>query len=221
MLCGSTEQVSREHRLKAAALRRIFKDGQLLIGRGSDPVSEMRQLQSSASRRLKFSVPLCHECNTARTQAADRAFDRFEILATRLESEGLPPREAIAQFDGSEKDLFRYFAKILCLHVAEAGAPVPSRLREFAVGRSDRNCVWADVSTDAEALRLRTSGLNKYAAHGGLVVTRSCAIARLPRVSSSLTFGTVCVAFFFYLTESEALEWAHCGLKELRELLQS
>lgn len=221
MLCGSTEQVSREHRLKAAALRRIFKDGQLLIGRGSDPVSEMRQLQSSASRRLKFSVPLCHECNTARTQAADRAFDRFEILATRLESEGLPPREAIAQFDGSEKDLFRYFAKILCLHVAEAGAPVPSRLREFAAGRSDRNCVWADVSTDAEALRLRTSGLNKYAAHGGLVVTRSCAIARLPRVSASLTFGTVCVAFFFYLTESEALEWAHSGLKELRDLLQS
>lgn len=67
-------------------------------------------------------------------------FDRFHTLVSSLLSEGRNPSEVfnMAQYNlGSEAylNVFRYFSKILCCQIAEAGGPRPLEACEFAIGK--------------------------------------------------------------------------------------
>lgn len=172
-LCGSSDALTGEHKIKASALRAEFGRSSLVIGRRGEGY---RAAQSAGSRELHFKAPLCADCNSTRTQPADLAFDQFRDVALGIARRGEDPAKAFhsAKFvEGGELrlDLFRYFAKLLCCHLAELGAPHQLPISQFAIGETEENCITLAIDLDAVYAhdQAKYPGL-PYAAHGGLVV---------------------------------------------------
>ena len=82
-LCGSSEALSGEHKIKASALRAEFGKQGMVIGR--------RHAQGPNSKAFHFAARVCEDCNNARTQPADIAFDKFNAQASSLFKRGLDP----------------------------------------------------------------------------------------------------------------------------------
>lgn len=172
-LCGSDQGLTGEHKIKASALRSEFGRKRLVIGRDGE---RFRQAQSAGSRELHFSARVCSECNNARTQPADLAFDAFHACVMSLIHRNEDPATAFQDprfaSDGRfSKDLFRYFAKLLCCHLAEIGAPFQAEIADFAIGVNHSNCISLGVDLDPVHARDQAEypGLPR-ASHGGLVV---------------------------------------------------
>ncbi|MFT6928457.1 MAG: hypothetical protein ACJAZP_004109 [Psychromonas sp.] len=75
-ICGK-EATTREHRVKASDLRKIFgvvtQQSPLFTKRDG----RVRTLQSVKSDFAKFSAKICHHCNTTATQKYDEAWSEF------------------------------------------------------------------------------------------------------------------------------------------------
>lgn len=174
-LCGSTVALSGEHKIKASSLRTVFGNGKLVIGR---PGESYRHAQSSKSKAFHFSSRVCEACNNARTQPADLAFEEFNSEAYRLWQCGSDPA-AVAndpRFDDASGnlrlDVFRYFAKLMCCHLAEMSAPFFEAIADFAIGSSNENYILIRVDSDIAYQRIQKVFPSVcYAAHGGLVIT--------------------------------------------------
>lgn len=191
-LCGSDQSLSGEHKIKASALRSEFGRQKLVIGRGEE---SYRLAQGVGSKAFHFSAPLCGECNNARTQPGDMAFDQLHECVTLLISQKSDPADALqgprfASGGTFELDVFRYFAKLLCCHLAELGAPFQSAVADFAIGFSDENCISLGVDLDPAYARLQSEypGL-PYAAHGGLIVLGDKETLSPVAFHSTLTVG--------------------------------
>jgi len=210
-LCGGASPLTREHKIKASALRGQFAGEELLVGATGEPFSAMRIVQSANGDRLKFRSRICQPCNSARTQPADQEFDRFLARAMSLFEAGENPSGAFAlgnYIEGSSAylNLFRYFAKLICCQFADAGGPRPHRLAQFAVGDSEWNCVWLSMDTDSDPVKLRAVGLHKYASHGGLAVIRDKRDPLPTKFHSSMTIGSMRFLFWFCLSSDERLD---------------
>jgi hypothetical protein len=155
---------------------------------------------------------VCARCNNERTQAADNEFDRFHQVASSLLANGDEPRLVFNQSQfafGSAAylNVFRYFAKLLCCHLAELKAPRRIHLARFALGRVHKNCVWLNVGRDWTYAQLSAEiGPLEYAAHGGLVVYGDKKTGEPKAFHSTLTLGPVRYAFFSRLIVLERLE---------------
>lgn len=199
-LCGSSGPLTGEHKIKASALRAIFKPGSMFIGAfdGSGPP---KTAQGPKSKAFHFTARMCAPCNGCQTQQADMEFDRFyrDILA--LCEEGREPGQV---FDlprytlGSEAylNVFRYLAKLLCCQIAESQGPRLPAVRDFALGDTSRNVIHLNIDFDplyrAGAVLLGEHG---FAGHGGLAVLGD-ELERLPSVlQSSLTLGAIRFVF--------------------------
>jgi hypothetical protein len=200
-LCGSAEDLTGEHKVKASALRAIFGAEPMVIGH-FDGESEPRSAQGPKSRAFHFSAQLCLTCNSARTQPADKEFDRFHKEALRLLLAGDEPRLALALDRyrvGSQPylDVFRYLAKLLACHIAEFGGPRSIQIGDFATGKSDFNPIKLSVDADPTYRQYSAlSGEPSYAAHGGLVIMFNKR-TELPTVfHSTLTLGPLRYVFF-------------------------
>jgi hypothetical protein len=199
-ICGSTDSLSREHKYKASDLRRHFQsEGMRIFAEGDNTP---RIAQGPKSDALKFHSPICNACNSANTQAADRAYD---LLVTTIEADGgdLTAIDATLathlREDGPHyTDTFRYFAKLLGCHLADLPAPIPKRLCEFVKGETDLNCIWLEIRHDRrlESLKEHIPEV-KYVAHGGLVVISNKVTLLPERLYSTLTIGRV--QFIYYL----------------------
>lgn len=172
-LCGSSHELTGEHKIKASALRAEFGRNRLVVGRRGD---RYRTAQSTGSRELHFKAPLCAECNSARTQPGDRAFDYFRAIVLGIARQGKDPATALQDIRFAvggdlRLDVSRYFAKLLCCHLAELGAPHQVAISQFAIGHTDENCITLGVDRDIvyEGDQLKHPGL-PYAAHGGLIL---------------------------------------------------
>lgn len=147
----------------------------MVIGRSGE---SYRHAQGSNSKAFHFAARVCEDCNNARTQPADIAFDEFNAQALSLLKRGLDPAGVFddPRFSPSSGHLylnvFRYFAKLMCCHLAEMGAPFHEAIADFAIGISDANFVLLRVDADVAYRRLQ-EGLPSasYAAHGGLIIT--------------------------------------------------
>ena len=197
-LCGSSEALTGEHKIKASALRAEFGRNKLVIGRRGEGY---RNAQSAGSKELHFKAPLCAECNGSRTQSGDLAFDRFGEIALRFGRRGDDPAMAFqdsrfAEGSRLRLDLYRYFAKLLCCHLAELGAPFQVAISEFAIGYSDENCISLGVNLDSVYARdqLANPGL-PYAAHGGLVILADKETLTPSAFYSTLSIGPVCFRY--------------------------
>lgn len=168
----------------------------MVIGR-FDGTSKPRSAQGPKSRAFHFSAPVCAECNSSRTQASDREFDRFHLLVSEAIARGDSPESvfSFSEYDlDSEKylNVFRYFAKILCCHVAESGGPRPFVVSEFSIGESNWNVISLHIDADPTyQLYQARLGEHKYAAHGGLIVPVNAETGLPSSFRSSITLGPV------------------------------
>jgi len=195
-LCGSTDDLTGEHKVKAAALRSIFRGEAMAIGNLEGPQT-LRIAQGPKSREFHFKAPLCGVCNSTKTQPADKEFDHFHAEAAGLLIAG---QEPIAAFEldryavGSKPylNLFRYFAKLMCCHLAESGGPRPLEISRFAIGESDRNTISLQIDLDPTYSDLEAAmGEHQYAAHGGLIVITDEKTQQVSGFLTSLTIGPV------------------------------
>ncbi|WP_156428950.1 MULTISPECIES: hypothetical protein [Pseudomonas] len=215
-LCGSGESLTGEHKIKASALRKIFGNDRMVIGI-FDGESIVRPAQGPKSEAFHFTARMCSTCNGARTQAADREFDRFHALVSERCLKGEDPSSVfdLPQYEiGSEAylNVFRYFSKLLCCHVAESSGPRPLDVSRFAIGDVDRNVVCLSIDSDPTYLDFReVYGEHKYAAHGGLIVPLDSMTRRPTRFISSISLGAVRYRFWTKLLpiSGEALRWFH------------
>ncbi len=200
-LCGSGESLTGEHKIKASVLRKIFGTDAMVIG-NFDGESIPRSAQGPKSRAFHFSARMCSLCNGARTQASDREFDRFHALVSSFLSEGREPSSVFSSpHYGSDSEeylnVFRYFSKLLCCHVAESCGPRPLEACEFAIGKARRNIVFLHIDADPtyEAYR-DTIGEHKFAGHGGLIVPFDSKTQNPTSFRSSISIGAVRYIFW-------------------------
>jgi hypothetical protein len=193
-LCGSSDDLTGEHKIKASTLRSIF-DGETMMMGHFDGTSQPRLVQSAKSKAVHFGIRLCMPCNSTRTQAADLEFARFDELARRLQAQGADPSTA---FDNPRYalgtteylDVFRYLAKILACHIAEVGGPRLCTLTDFAIGRADRNVIRLSMDADPNFKTwFEATGDPQFAGHGGLGIDFSRNRRRPKKIFTSLTHG--------------------------------
>lgn len=200
-LCGSSESLTGEHKIKASALRTIFGHDAMVIG-SIDGTSMPRPAQGPKSRAFHFSARMCGSCNSTRTQAPDREFDRFHRLVSASLSEGNAPDSVFSmpQYKiGTEPylNVFRYFAKLLCCHVAESSGPRALAVSKFAIGTVDRNPIFLHIDADPTYVAFMDKfGEHRYAGHGGLIVPVSSKTQLATSFRSSITLGAVRYIFW-------------------------
>lgn len=212
-LCGEKGMLTREHKIKRSILSKIFPKEQLHIGPVNEPVSEGRIIQSPRSTYLKFNSKICEACNTVRTQSGDRQFDIFISKAIHFYEAGVDPSliyHSIGLAPGTKehRDLFRYFAKVLCCFMAEVGSPVPRRLSEFAIGRTDTTNIRIEIVEDQEYKKILKAFVKvSYAAHAGLSVIGNKTTLNVERFMSGCSFGPINIIFDFRLSPEEQQEF--------------
>lgn len=195
-LCRSTEDLTGEHKIKAAALSQIFGSATMMIGH-FDVTSKPKFAQGPKSKTLHFKSRLCCVCNSAATQPGDIAFDRFHPLV--LKRFAIDQRcDTLFPFneyrEGSEEylNVFRYFAKLLTCQIVDAGGPALPFLSAFATGLHERNIVKMKIQADPSYQDFNSVSTNfaAFAGHGGLVVNHSTA-GELTGFHSTLTLGPI------------------------------
>lgn len=211
-LCGSSERLTREHKIKASALRKEFGKEALVVGSSGQAEEKMKSAQSTNSKHLKFNISICEICNTSRTQQADREFDFFHGLAMEKIKTNESPLSAIesARYaEGSEPylNLFRYFAKLLSCHIAAVCAPIPIELAKFAIGESRINRIWLQIKSDPTYhYAISHIGEHQYAAHGGLIVYGDKSTSEPNAFHSTITIGPIQYVFHTRLNAIEKME---------------
>lgn len=200
-----------EHKIKASALRKIFGNDAMVIG-NFGRTGTSRSAQGPKSRVFHFSARMCSSCNGSRTQGPDREFDAFHALVASQMVEGRDPSSVFLspQYKVDTKsylNVFRYFAKILCCHVAESHGPRPLDVCNFAIGRTQRNIVFLSIGADPTyQAYAKAVGEHKFAGHGGLTVPFDPATLSLTSFKSSLTLGAVRYTFWVKFESEVAIE---------------
>lgn len=111
------------------------------------------------------------------------------------------------QPDGSlYLDVFRYFAKLMCCHLAEMGAPFFRAIADFAIGTTHDNFVLLAVDRDVAYRRLKDAlSSTHYAAHGGLVLMGHEVTHAPTSFYSTLTIGPVRYRYQIQLNDTGQL----------------
>jgi len=233
-LCGSSESLTGEHKIKASALRKIFGKDAMVIGDFSSEKT-LRSAQGPKSRAFHFSARMCSLCNGTHTQGADHEFDRFHVLVSSLLSEGRDPSLVfnLPQYTSGSAgylNVFRYFAKILCCHIAESSGPRPLEVCEFAIGKASQNIIFLHIDTDPiyEAYR-DIFGEDQLASHGGLTVFFDSKIQNPTSFQSSISLGVVRYKFWVRFDEMIGMElytfhyefWRKCQSAVLKDSLSN
>lgn len=175
VLCGSTEKLTGEHKVKASVLRREFGQAKLVIR--TDPEGARDRLaQSTKSDAFKFRSRLCEPCNTARTQVADRAFEALharvsELYQQKRDLDEIRSEDVMAEGSDNYLNTFRYFSKLFACRLADIGAPTQNELCEFALGKIDFNPINFFVKLDhSYAVTAAELGDLQSAALGSLLI---------------------------------------------------
>lgn len=144
-ICGSTEQLTGEHKIKKTDLKRhpVVEPKIRKVDSGRE-----QKIQGLNSKLLKFENSICERCNNQTTQKADRSYDAFrcedsDTVRTTLEELAGAQNPAVEREVIFEHriELARYFGKHLGCALDYQKFPVPRRLSRFVGGRSDTNCI--------------------------------------------------------------------------------
>lgn len=212
-LCGTRDELTGEHKIKAAALRAEFGSAGMVVTRIGDPDYRRKPAQGPKAKALHFSSRVCRACNGSVTQPADRAFDSFHQAARAYIAQGNDPAKvfedsAFAPDTPALRDVFRYFAKLLCCHLADARAPRSLDLALFARGLVEHNPISLAVDRDRTyAQNRKVRGEHPYAAHGGLVV-----YANRESGAPTVFHSTVSVGPLRYVYEARLNEFGQLDL---------
>jgi len=205
-LCGDKGKMTREHKIKQSLLAEKFGKEHLHIGPKDPQVGEGKNIQSTKSKYLKFNSKICEQCNTVRTQPADRQFDSFVSEVNALQETGKDPTSVFNQqkyATGSLEylNLFRYFAKILCCFLAEENLPCPKSLSAFAIGNTEQNCVGLRIEQDDLYNNVSAMlGPTAYGAHSGLSVHGNKRSLKPDYFISAVSFGPLRFLFWYQVS---------------------
>ncbi|MET4136710.1 hypothetical protein [Pseudarthrobacter sp. PvP090] len=141
--CGDVA-TTEEHRIKASTLRRVARlgDGTVAPGnvfkKSSDYEATLRSLNKGT--QVRWRKNLCGNCNNAKSQPFDRAYDDFELfLVEHIDVMSTWERidwQTVYSSGWREKsrNLARYFGKQLGCMLATHQLQVPAELIEFLNG---------------------------------------------------------------------------------------
>jgi hypothetical protein len=137
--CGASAG-SREHRYKATDLRREFsreeyEKGDVIVRRGDDTL----KVAGPKAGAVKFKDVFCANCNNARSQPFDRAYDRlvgwFAANEDAVEASGLLPLEEIdPRWEELAAGITSYFVKHIGCRIADCGFEVPRSFGAYLEG---------------------------------------------------------------------------------------
>lgn len=194
-LCGSSIDLTGEHKFKASQLRAMFGRDAMTMVSSASGVFRGRHAQGPKSSVFHFKSPLCKICNSSASQKGDHAFDKVHaIIAVQLVED---PTNVFSEGNlktilNQNPDVFRYFAKLLCCYIADSQGPRLKELCTFAIGESDWNIV--NVAINLDPLypdMVEASDSQQYVAHGGLLVLCDRETGALKEFWNSLTWGPV------------------------------
>ncbi|MBO9131586.1 hypothetical protein J5289_16950 [Rhizobium sp. B230/85] len=212
-ICGSKDNLTREHKFKASDIRRHYGRQNMYVAREVEDGFQSLHAQGPNSKHLKFGSVICHHCNSTLTQASDRAYDQFAHVVgseSHAEIACLRAYEYLDKIRESEEylNLFRYFAKLLGCHLADLGAPIPTHLSKFVAREIDRNCIWLGVQPDHGYTDMvsRVGSHGPYVAHGGLIVITKKPKLLPSRFHSTSTVGPIQFVYYYNLTLRELFE---------------
>lgn len=200
-LCGATEGLTGEHKVKASTIRAMFEPGLLFIGENPADPERRRSAQGPGSKAFHFRSKICVDCNSSRTQAPDIDFARFDQEVQSLLAQNLDPSEIFAGPRYSEdsdelKNVFRYLAKILACHIADVDGPRFLSITEFAIGRSDINPIRLRIDRDpAFDVWFQETGDHQFVHHGGLGFEASKSTRIIQSFYTTLTHGPLRYTF--------------------------
>ena len=196
--CGAAAD-SREHKWKKSEIKAMYG----LAGSEAYPLilvddtGNSRTIQGPDSDVVKFEKSLCQNCNNAKSQKFDLAYDRWigylranydQIIESRV----IDLRDVA---DAAESDfrlnLARYFAKHIGCRVADKAGKVPASLIAFLNGNSESStfawtelCIGSSTLEDSGATRRRL-GISRT------VADYSPEERRLSSLKGSLLHGTL------------------------------
>jgi len=207
-LCGQTGELTGEHKIKASLLRLEFGTRKTIISGKDSP----KLLQSPKSKHVHFKSKICKPCNSHRTQAADKAFDKLHDQLKQLLDSGKALTDMNnapnVQLSPSEKlDISRYFAKLLCCFLVEVEGPRSKSISEFAIGQSVKNPIFWEILKDTDYQeKLRANDTLGYAEHGGLKFRFDDNKRLVRSIESSTIAGGIIYNFSFQLSLALGLE---------------
>lgn len=133
--CGAPAD-SAEHKYKRTDLQRMLgADDFVVWGSQGRPLRSVRSVRKDP--QVRFRASLCKNCNTTRSQAFDRAYDRFaEYVDAQMPDlwrmDGIPMRAVFDPgWEAKSVSLAQYFIKHFGCRIVEAGIAPPSSLRDF------------------------------------------------------------------------------------------
>jgi hypothetical protein len=138
-MCSGNATTS-EHRLKKSDLRRLYGDGPFP---GDQRLHHWRgdsctRVSGANSKVVKYEKNICLACNSKRSQPYDLAYDRLIDWLMENERDVLRRRflnfadvYGQSEFEVSQRNLYKYFAKSFGCRVNEAARAVPTDIRDL------------------------------------------------------------------------------------------
>lgn len=160
-ICDATAD-SREHKIKRSDLVRAFgkdkafREADLIYLRHDGKAVTLR---GPNSEHVKYKPVLCAKCNNERTQPFDLAYDVFvEYIETNqvcvLKNRQIDFSHVYGNnWEHSQLQLFRYFAKAFGCRLADAGRDVPRDVRDLLFVAPFQTALWVCLAVDEDELR--------------------------------------------------------------------
>lgn len=211
-LCGETNNLTGEHKIKRSLLKAELGEDKLYIGQYGSNQNKPKIVQGTRSKDLKFKSRICASCNNDKTQPADLEFHKFNEIASKTLNKG-ECFDTIFTLPQYSKDtdkylnICRYFAKLLCCHLSEIDAPCLIKISDFAVGKSNENHIFLKIKEDYSYKKINGNCQGRgYTSHGGLIVNGDKSTELVNEFRSTLTIGQIQYIFYIKLDKVERLE---------------
>ncbi len=211
--CGAPAD-SREHKFKQAELRMNNGRGPWS---GDDAVvharhgEDLRQIHGPNASSVKFGPSLCKNCNNARSQIFDRAYDRFiEFMATNESVIGVDRRFRFSDIYGPDwpderVNLIKYWVKHVCCMAVDNELTIPELLINYlddtSAGAGAPPHIRFDMLVQSDLLRLRLYQSMEYGSFIGDVAGYATPDGRLVAIEGHTMWGWVMVTYRYDSTE--------------------
>ncbi len=209
--CGDPAD-SREHK---------FKQSELKLNNGSGSWTgdaavvhgghgrELKPVQGPNSTHVKFERSMCQNCNNARSQPFDRAYDQFiEHMSANEATIGVDRRFRFSDIYGSDwpaqrVNLIKYWVKHVCCMAAQNGLAIPQRLLDYLDGSEGGAPphIQLDMLIQADLLRLRLYEQMDYGSFIGDVTGWTRPGEGLVAIDGHTMWGWVMVPYTFDVLE--------------------